>query len=202
MNNLRGITWTKALSSGHLLKANIIHLIETSIDMENEANFRIEGFKSHFVSVGNGKGLVTFFKLDRLEHDQDVKETNLQISKFSSPHLDVVTVYRSRNGHSVDLLNYILRMLTDDKPTLITGDFNICYMSNGNNRMSQGLIKNNFSQLVREPTQIQGGHIDHAYWRDKNGVWKEPVIEHYTPYYSDHDGICTTLTKSNLSKSS
>ena len=57
------------------------------------------------------------------------------------------------------------------------------------------MIRNDFSQLVREATQIQGGHIDHAYWRDKNGVWNEPAIEHYTPYYSDHDGICTTLTK-------
>ena len=61
--------------------------------------------------------------------------------------------------------------------------------------MSQGLAKSNFSQLVREATQIQGGHIDHAYWRDKNGFWNDPVVEHYTPYYSDHDGICTTLTK-------
>ena len=86
-------------------------------------------------------------------------------------------------------------MVEADKPTLITGDFNICYLSNGNNRMSQGLAKNNFNQLVREATQIHGGHIDHAYWRDKNGLWNDPVVEHYTPYYSDHDGICTTLTR-------
>ena len=77
--------FTDILCDEHLLKANIIHLIETSINMENEAQFKIEGFKSHFVSVGNGKGLVTFFRLDGLEHNQDVKETNMQISKFSSP---------------------------------------------------------------------------------------------------------------------
>ena len=129
------------LYDGHLLKGNVIHLIETSINIEDEAKFKIEGFKSHFVTVGNGKGLVTFFKLDGLEHDQDVKETDMQISKFSSPHLDVVNVYRSRNGHTVDLLNHIMKMIKADKPTLITGDFNICYLSNGNNRMSQGLIK-------------------------------------------------------------
>ena len=93
-------------------------------------------------------------------------------------------------------------MIEADKPTLITGDFNICYLSNGNNRMSQGLAKSNFSQLVSEATHIQGGHIDHAYWKDINRVWNEPVVEHYTPYYSDHDGICTTLTKSSVSKSS
>ena len=54
--------------------------------------------------------------------------------------------------------------------------------------MSQGLPSNGFNQLVTEATHIRGGHIDRAYWRD---VWGD----RYSPYYSDHDGICTTLTK-------
>ena len=41
--------------------------------------------------------------------------------------------------------------------------------------------------------EIGGGHIDHAYWRDKTGVWKEPKLERYSPYYSDHDALCITL---------
>ena len=86
-------------------------------------------------------------------------------------------------------------MLTDGKPSLITGDFNICYLINKNNRMSQGLQNNGFNQLVTEATHIKGGYIDHAYWRDQHDVWAEPVVDRYSPYYSDHDGICTTLTK-------
>ena len=72
----------------------------------------------------------------------------------------------------------------------------MCYMLQKNNRMSQGLEQRLFSQLVNEATQIRGGLIDHAYWKDVIGVWNNPVIERYSPYYSDHDGICTTLTKS------
>ena len=112
----------------------------------------------------------------------------------------MINVYRSKNGHSVELLNHLLQMLTADKPTLITGDLNMCYIIHGNNRMSQGLEKESFSQLVREATQIRGGLIDHAYWKDTAGVWKKPEIERYSPYYSDHDAICTTLTNSSEDK--
>ena len=126
----------------------------------------------------------------------------MQIVKFKSPQLDTINVYRSKNGHSVELLNHLLQMLTEDKPTLITGDFNICYIIHKNNRTSQGLEKESFSQLVEEATQIRGGLIDHAYWKDATGVWKRPEIERYSPYYSDHDAICTTLTKSRKDKSS
>ena len=101
---------------------------------------------------------------------------------------------------SVELLNHLLQMLTADKPTLITGDFNMCYIIHRNNRMSQGLEKESFSQLVGEATQIRGGLIDHAYWKDTNGEWKRPEIERYSPYYSDHDAICTTLTNSSEDK--
>ena len=126
----------------------------------------------------------------------------MQITKFTSSQLDLVNVYRSNNGHSVELLNYILKMIRHDKPTLITGDFNICYLKNQNNRMSQGLERNLFKQLVKEATHIRGGLIDHAYWKDTMRVWLDPAIERYSPYYSDHDGICITLTKHSLDKES
>ena len=61
--------------------------------------------------------------------------------------------------------------------------------------MSKGLERQGFEQLVREPTHIRGGHIDHAYWKDDARVWMELQIERYSPYYSDHDAVCITLTK-------
>ena len=81
-----------------------------------------------------------------------------------------------------------------ENPTLITGDFNICYMKNGRNRMSKGLIEEyGMKQLVKEPTHILGGHIDHVYWRDEHQQYMTPMIERYSPYYSDHDCICITV---------
>ena len=50
-----------------------------------------------------------------------------------------------------------------------------------------------FNQLVHEGTHIQGRHIDHAYLLDPNGK-VNPIVERYSPYYTDHDGICITLT--------
>ena len=119
----------------------------------------------------------------------------MQITKFSSLNLDVVNIYRSSNGHSVELLNHILKMTPHGKPVLITGDFNICYQMNQTNRLIQGLETNGFQQLVNEATHIRGRHIDHAYWRDHNNTWADPVVDRYSPYYSDHDAIGITMTR-------
>ena len=181
----------------HLMKADVIHLSETSIERDDEPDFSIDGYSSHYISIGNGRGLVTYFKPGVFEYEQEVKETNMQIVKFTSTELDTINVYRSRNGHSVELLNHMLQMLTKDKPTLITGDFNMCYLTQKNNRMSKGLENHSFSQLVKEATHIRGGLIDHAYWRDTDRVWNDPEIQRYSPYYSNHDALCATMMKPN-----
>ena len=81
------------------------------------------------------------------------------------------------------------------KPVLITGDFNICYIMNRTNRLIQGLERNNFTQLVKEATHTRGRLIDHAYWKNRDKVWSDPVLERYSPYYSDHDAICLTIKR-------
>ena len=84
-------------------------------------------------------------------------------------------------------------MIEPGRVTIITGDFNICFIENFNNRMIQGLLTMGFDQLVHEPTHIRGRHIDHVYYLDQSNSLK-PIIDRYSPYYSDHDGICITLT--------
>jgi hypothetical protein len=106
----------------------------------------------------------------------------MQITKCTSLNLDIVNLYRLGNGHSVELLNHILRMMPHGKPALITGDSNICYQMNRSNRLIQGLERNGFRQLVNEATHIRGRHIDHAYWRDHDNMWAEPVVYRYSPY--------------------
>ena len=133
--------------------------------------------RSHFINVGKGK------------------QTNMLLTKFTSSELDVINVYRSSNGNSVELLNNMIAMLTIGKPVLITGDFNICMMNHQKNRMSKGLEIKGFRQMIKEATHIRGGHIDHVYWKDENGVWKDPQLELYCPYYSDHDASLIMLMK-------
>ena len=177
----------------HLLKADVIHLIETSLDPSEINQFNLPGYLSHFINIGNGKGTVTYHKHEVVKHEEDIKENNMQITKFSSSNLDVINLYRSSNGHSVELLNHVIRLISKRKAVLITGDFNICYMENRNNRLIQGLETNGFRQLVNEATHIRGRHIDHAYWRDPDKLWSEPDVDRYSPYYSDHDTIGFTL---------
>ena len=119
----------------------------------------------------------------------------MQLTKFTSNEVDVINVYRSSNGNSVELFNNMIAMMTIGKPALITGDFNICMMNHEKNRMSKGLEMEGFRQMIKEATHIRGGHIDHVYWKDENGVWKDPQLELYCPYYSDHDASLITLLK-------
>ena len=78
-----------------LLKADIIHLCETwvSPEQEGEGVFELEGYTAYFVSVGNGRGIVTYTKGNFL-HQQDVKEENFQITKFSEATTDSIHIYR------------------------------------------------------------------------------------------------------------
>ena len=179
----------------HLLKADIIHLVETSINPADENKFSLQGYNSHFMNIGNGKGMATFYKNGSAKHELDITDKNMQITKLTSPSVDLINIYRSANCHSVELLNNILKIIPEKKTVLITGDFNICYLVNRTNRLIQGLERNDFQQLVKEATHIRGRHIDHAYWRDPNNTWSDPVLERYSPYYSDHDAICLTIKR-------
>ena len=100
-------------------------------------------------------------------------------------------------------------MIDLSKATLITGDFNVCVLQNPSNIITTSLKRLGFKQLVEEATHILGsisfstyhkfpylflgGHIDHAYWRDPINLMKDPTLELYSPYYSDHDAILITL---------
>ena len=96
----------------------------------------------------------------------------------------------------------MLEMLTIEKPTLITEDFNICMLNHKKNRMSNGLAQNGFIQMIKEATHIRGGHIDHVYWKDEHSVWKDLNLELYCPYYSDHDASLITLIKNEKTENS
>ena len=95
----------------------------------------------------------------------------------------------------MDASNAIQFLIDDYKPTLITGDFNVCFRQNPNNAISRSLLKRGFIQIVESATHVMGGLIDHAYWRDCSESWQLPVTEKYSPYYTDHDAILVTLIR-------
>ena len=78
-----------------LNKADIIHLCETWVSPEQEGAgvFELEGYTTNFVSVGNGRGIVTYTR-GNFQHQQDVKEDNFQMTKFSETTMDSIHIYR------------------------------------------------------------------------------------------------------------
>ena len=87
----------------------------------------------------------------------------------------------------------------------MSGDLNICTMTEPNNPITKALKELGFELLVDVATHIQGGHIDHLYWRaDPTGGWRKPtlknnLIERYSPFYSDHDAWLVTLQRQDSS---
>ena len=107
--------------------------------------------------------------------------------------LNVIVVYRSEKGNLSELLEHLKKLIEGEKNVVITGDFNICYAAQKNNKVSKYLLNEGFSQHVNEPTHMKGRHLDHLYFRPGKRPVFTPSIYRYSPYYSDHDAICATI---------
>ena len=118
----------------------------------------------------------------------------MQLSKLESKDLEIIIVYRSSQGNSTELLQHIKDNIKEDISTVIAGDFNICFNTHRNNKISKFLETNGFIQFVKEATHIKGRHIDHLYFKPGKKIQENPSILRYSPYYSDHDAICVTLS--------
>ena len=133
-------------------------------------------------------------KKETFSHEIDITEHDIQISKFTSKIIDVVSVYRS-NGCKIRFQDVLKNRISETKSTLIVGDMNICYQENGNDKNIQYLEANKFKQIAIGATHLQGGHIDHVYLKDPHANFRSYDVETYSPYYTsrDHDGLLITL---------
>ena len=122
------------------------------------------------------------------------KKENMQLSHFTSSILDIIVIYRSQQGQQTELNNNLKQLENTEKPQLIIGDFNFCYLNKSGNPTRSYLENMNFSQLVTRPTHIEGNLLDQAYLRDSNGML-EITAETQSKYYSDHKGIAIIATK-------
>ena len=108
----------------------------------------------------------------------------------------VIAVYRSSNSQLG--VEHITSLASEDKGVIICGDFNLCFKERRSHGLIQCLLGLGFEQKVIEATHIEGGLIDHVYYR--RGCKNQEVdVKLYSPYYTalDHDAICVTI--SNIS---
>ena len=179
-----------------LLKGTVLHLLETSLPRDfNTDGIQLQDFKSEHILIGRGKGISTFINEHKHYTSSFLAEDELQIHKMSFKEIDSISIYRSSSKSLIQSSAAITKMIDESKPTLITGDLNICLANEPNNMITKILMKNGFLKLIDEATHILGGHIDHAYWKDPTGLIKKPEVETYSPYYSDHDAILITFNQ-------
>ena len=183
------------ISDAIMLKSDIICLQE--IWLENDQiieDLKIPNYNLYLNSNGKGKGVAAYCKKDIFMHKIDIKEENIQLSKFTSSALDIIVLYRSQQGNYRELNQYLEEMINSEKPQLVIGDFNFCYLDNSSIATKIYLERNNFSQLIKEPTHIEGHLLDQAYLRDIDGVL-ECTAELHSKYYTDHKGLAIIVKK-------
>ena len=187
-NNYEDIVCDKTL-----MESSVIALSETWLEQNTILN--INGYKAHFNSIGPGKGLAIFLKDDIFKPIMDIKQEKMQLTKLQSEDLEIIIVYRSDQGNTKELLQHLTNLVKNDAATVVCGDFNICYQTSRNNRITQYLETNGFLQLMKEATHIKGRHIDHFYFKPGLRFHEHPSVYRYSPYYSDHDALCVTLKR-------
>ena len=183
------------ISDENLLKSDIIALQETWLEDDTVLeDLEIPGYTLHLNSYGRGKGIATYFKEKIFKHKKDIKLEQMQLSKFISSNLDVISLYRSSHG-DLKLLNQNLEaMIKRVRPQLVVGDFNFCYLDSSSNSTSNFLRRNNFEQLIKEPTHIAGNLLDQAHLRNIKGDLRCTVNLH-SKYYTDHKGLAIIVKK-------
>ena len=180
-----------------LLKSDIICIQETWLDNDEETeDFKIPNYELHLNSKGNGKGIAAYYKKEEFTPSTTIKKDNIQISKFCSSVLDVIVLYRSQSASYLEVNDYIDTTLDPRKNQLIIGDFNFCFINDSSNATSEYLRRQNFRQLVHEPTHIGGHLLDQAYFREICGA-VECSVEVQSKYFTDHRGLAIIVKKGN-----
>ena len=179
-----------------LQQSDVIVLGETWIPEKTNKNedYELNTYEAHLNNCGRGKGIAVFYKQE-FQHMGDFNEENISISKMETEGLDIIAIYRSKEGCVSSLINKLQDIINFTKTTLVIGDMNICNRENPKNKLRTYLEENTFKLIVKQATHIAGGQIDQAYLMSKGNYIDEPDIELCPKYYSDHDAICISLKK-------
>ena len=112
----------------------------------------------------------------------------MQLSKFSSANLDLISIYRSNQGNLQEMNQLIKQLRNRNVPQVGIGDLNFNYLEERNNSAKQFFKKEKYSQLIMEPTHTEGNIIDHVYVRDERKLLTF-TAKVQTKYSTDHRGI-------------
>jgi len=184
------------ISDSILLNSDIIGLQETWLEIHEEiANLDIDKYYLKVNSHGRGKGVATYYKNKIFKPDSSRNEAHMQLSKFTSSLVDVIFIYRSQQADYHQLNKIIDQMTNKEKPLLVLGDFNFCFLE-ASNLTKLYFQEKNFKQIINEPTHIGGHLLDQAYLSDPSRALK-CTVEIHSKYYTDHKALAITIKKVN-----
>ena len=169
------------------MRSDVVSLGETWLQPDESVSFEDEGFVGSQVNVGDGKGIMAFAKI---QHNANT--TTYFCESFSAIYMetattDVIFLYLSQRFDWEKLKELFRIWINPQKSIAVIGDVNIDFLESSHQFMTY--MKNNgFTQLVKEPTHICGGLIDHIYVNDAL-MKKGPYYSQQSVYYSDHDKI-------------
>ena len=145
--------------------------------------------------MGHGKGVATFYKTELINQMYDIKKAKAQITLLSLPEVDIINVYRSEGMNNNELAEDLGNLINISKLTIVYGDFNLCFVDNRQNSVTQMLENIGFTQLVQEASHYHGGHIDHVY-TNHNSERYHVDVSLYCPFYlaRDHSAVLITIT--------
>ena len=117
-----------------LYQSDLIILAETWLPTNTliTEHYQLVDFEGHLNNSGRGKGIAIFYKED-VDHIEDQNVENINISKVVSEDIDVIAVYRSRDGCLNTLIEKLQTLINFSKTTMIIGDMNICNKENPKN---------------------------------------------------------------------
>ena len=176
-----------------LLRSDLIILTETWLEQGQSGNeYQLENYNANLSNKGRGKGLASYFN-NKFKHSEDLNSEGISITKLTSDELDVIGIYKSKEGNMMDIKSMLEDLINEEKTTIIGGDLNVCVLKQPTNYITKGLEENGFRQIVTKATHIEGGLIDHVYIKQGQSMKFTWVLEDFPKYYSDHDGLGLTL---------
>ena len=90
-------------SDWSLLKSDVMILTETWLDDDDEIHYALPDYDKNLNNSGKGKGIASYYRRRRFDHQVNSKNEGFSISKITSKDIDIIGIYRSQNGNVVSL---------------------------------------------------------------------------------------------------
>ena len=179
-----------------IMRSQIIGIAETHL--EEAETVELEGYESHSVNAGKGKGVAAFSRIIP-NNIIKINEEKFSAISLSFENIRVIFVYISKGKNINELKSSIVLLLQSEiKPTIFIGDMNYHY-SEEEHPLKSMFKQMGYCQIVDKATHDEGSNLDHVYISgpdllSENDVYLKPL------YFSDHDAICMRFKKEFLSE--